>query len=236
LILIHSDLIDQDFALFLILVAATVLALIVGIGFHEACHAFMATSLGDTLPARQGRTTLNPLAHLDPTGTVLMLIAGFGWGKPVSFNPFGLKTSPKVASFFVSLAGPLSNFVVAGLLAIPIQLGWVDYVNPFWSTRFLSGLETREEYIGLFLTSIVYLNVILGVFNLIPIPPLDGFKVALVILPDDLANEFVKLDRYGILILMFLLFLLPFLTGLNPVAEVMAPSVRRLVELFTGYP
>lgn len=236
MILIHSDLIDRDFTLFLILTGSTLFALVAGIAFHEASHAFMATSLGDTLPARQGRTTLNPLAHLDPTGTLLMLIAGFGWGKPVQFNPFGLKVSPKTASFFVGLAGPMSNFAMAGLLAIPIQLDWVPYINPFSRSAFLLQLSERDEYIGLFLTGAVYLNCILGVFNLIPIPPLDGFKVALGILPDDLANEFAKLDRYGIIILMGVLFVLPFLSGgdINPVADIMAPTVRRLVELFTG--
>ena len=236
MILIHSDLINEDFTLFLILAGSTVFALIVGIAFHEACHAFMAQSLGDTLPARQGRTTLNPLAHLDPTGTALMLIAGFGWGKPVQFNPHGLKMKPKMASFFVALAGPMSNFVMAGLLAIPIQLDLVPYINPFSRSVVLLQLSETDEYIGLFLTGAVYLNCILGVFNLIPIPPLDGFKVALGILPDDLAAEYAKLDQYGVLILMLVLFILPFVSGgdINPVREIMAPTVRRLVELFTG--
>jgi Zn-dependent protease len=235
LILIHSELIDEDFTLFLVLIASTVLALILGIAFHEASHAFMAQRLGDTLPERQGRTTLNPLAHLDPAGTVLMLLVGFGWGKPVQFNPYGLKTSPKMASFFVGLAGPLSNFVMAGLLAIPIQLGWVPYIDPFGSTLSLyANVDTTEEYFGLFFTGAVYLNCILGVFNLIPIPPLDGFKVALGILPDDLAAQFARLDQYGVLILMTVLFILPFLTGFNPVGEIMVPIAGGLVELFTG--
>jgi Zn-dependent protease len=80
----------------------------------------------------------------------------------------------------------------------------------------------------------VYLNCILGVFNLIPIPPLDGYKVALVVLPDDLAAELVKLDRLGFMPIVFVLFVIPFLTGYNPVSEIMAPTVERVVELFTG--
>ena len=235
MILIHSDLIDRDFTLFLVLVAATVLALILGIAFHEACHAFMAASLGDSLPGRQGRTTLNPLAHLDPAGTILMLLVGFGWGKPVQFNPYGLRISPKMASFFVALAGPLSNFVMAGLLAIPIQLDLVPYQDPFASSFSLFvNVDTTEEYFGLFFTGAVYLNCILGVFNLIPLPPLDGFKVALGILPDNLAERYARLDQYGVLILMTVLFILPFLTGFNPVREIMVPVSGRLVELFTG--
>ena len=234
MILRHLDLINEDFGLFLVLTLAGVFALIVGIAFHEACHAFMATSLGDTLPRRQGRTTLNPLAHLDPAGTMMMIFVGFGWGKPVQFNPLGLKMSPKVASFFVSLAGHLSNFVMAGMLAVPIQLGLVPYIDPFTRSASLLRLESTEEYIGLFLSGALYLNVILGIFNLIPIPPLDGFKVALVILPDDLAEEFVKLDRYGFGVLMLVLFVIPFLTGYSPVWEIMAPTARWLIETLTG--
>jgi Zn-dependent protease len=236
LILIHSDLIDQDFGLFLVLVLSTLFALLVGIGFHEACHAYTANALGDTLPARQGRTTLNPIAHLDPAGTILMLIAGFGWGKPVQYNPNGLSVSPKTASFLVAFAGPLSNFVMAGLLAIPIQLGIVPYINPLGASDFFLRLEVQdtEDYIGLFLTGAVYLNCILGVFNLIPLPPLDGYKVALFILPDDLAREFAKLDRYGVGVLLVVLFGIPFLTGYSPLADILGPSVRWLVHLFTG--
>ena len=105
-----------------------------------------------------------------------MLLVGFGWGKPVQFNPYGLNVSPKTASFLVALAGPLSNFVAAGLIALPIQLGWVPYINPISSfTQFLQfRVQTTEDYFGLFLTGAVYLNCILGVFNLIPIPPQSG--------------------------------------------------------------
>jgi Zn-dependent protease len=237
LILIHADLIDQNFGIFLVLVCTTVFALLTGIGFHEAAHAYTANALGDSLPARQGRTSLNPLRHLDPAGSVLILLVGFGWGKPVQFNPYGLNVSPKTAAFLVGLAGPLSNFVMAGILAIPIQLGVVPYINPLQSLpAFLWELQVQdfEDYVGLFLTGAVYLNCILGVFNLIPIPPLDGFKVALGVLPDNLAREFAKLDQYGFAILLVVLFGIPFLTGYSPLADILGPSVRWLVHLFTG--
>jgi Zn-dependent protease len=234
LIFIYSDLINQDFALFLTLVAATGFALIIGIGFHEFCHAFMATNLGDTLPRRQGRVTLNPLAHLDPAGTMMMLFVGFGWGKPVQFNPFGLRVSPKTATLLVSLAGPLSNFVAAGLLGIPIKLGSVPYINPFSNPVVIHNqVGTAGDYIGLFLTSAVYFNCILGVFNLIPIHPLDGFKVAVGLLPEELSQEFAKLGQYGPGILMILI-VLPFLTGISPLTQIMGPTVASLVHFFTG--
>lgn len=237
MIFLHSDLIGTDIGLFLTLIASTVLALIVGIGFHEFSHAYMADSLGDRLPARQGRVTLNPMAHLDPAGTAMIMFIGFGWGKPVQFNPFGLRVSPKAATLLVSLAGPMSNFVAAAVLAIPIKLGLVPYINPLsnlpasiWSLQ----VQTAEQHIGLFLTGAVYLNVILGVFNLIPVHPLDGFKVVLGLLPDDLAQEWAKLGQYGIGILLVILFAIPLLTGYSPLSDIMGPPVIRLVRFFTG--
>ena len=235
MLLIHSELLDSDLALYLVLLGATLFALVMGIGFHEACHAYTANALGDRLPRSQGRVTLNPLAHLDPLGTILMLVVGFGWGKPVQFNPFGLNVSPKTAAALVAFAGPLSNFVIAGLMALPIQLGMAPYINPLSVTEFLQfRVQDTEDYVGLFLTGAVYLNCILGVFNLIPLPPLDGYKVALFLLPDDIAREFAKLDRYGFAPLFVLLFAVPFLTGYSPFADIMGPAVRWLVELFTG--
>ncbi len=237
MIFLHSDLIGTDFGLFLTLVASTLFALFIGVGFHEFCHAAMATSLGDTLPARQGRVTLNPLAHLDPFGTLMMLFIGFGWGKPVQFNPWNLKVSPKTATLLVSLAGPMSNFVAAGVLAMPIKFGWVPYLNPLSSIPaafFSRQVQSPDEYLGLFLTGAVYLNVILGVFNLIPLEPLDGFKVALGILPDGLSREWAKLSQYGPGILLVMIFAIPLLTGYSPLADIMGPTVIRLVRFFTG--
>ena len=195
MIFFHADLIGEDNLLYLTLVAATLFALLIGICFHEACHAFMANYLGDPTPASQGRTTLNPIAHLDPLGTILMLVIGFGWGKPVQFNPYGLRVRPKTAMLLVSGAGPLSNFVAAFLLALPIRLDMVPYVNVF--SRGIFNIDTTDEYIGTFLSAAVYLNIILGVFNLIPIHPLDGFKVVVGLLPEDLSEEFAKLAQYG---------------------------------------
>jgi Zn-dependent protease len=231
----HTELIGTDAALFLTLLAAVIVALIVGIGFHEFCHAYSADNIGDTLPRRQGRVTLNPIRHLDPFGTLMIFFVGFGWGKPVQFNPYGTRMSVKQATLVVSLAGPMSNFVAAALLAIPIRLDLVPYVNPLWSSSFLQfTVQDPVDYLGLFLTGAVYLNIILGVFNLLPIHPLDGFKVAVGVLPDDLAYEFSKLAQYGPLILIALI-AAPFLIGYSPLADIMFPAVSWLVRLFTGY-
>ena len=237
LLRIHSDLIGQDNALFFVLVLSTLLGLFVGLAFHELCLAAAATLLGDDLPRRQGRLTLNPLAHLDPIGTLMMLFVGFGFAKPVQHNPNGLKIAPKTATLLVAAAGPLSNLVSALLLALPIKLGWVPYINPFGS---VAGVHGTNEYIGLFLTGGAYINVILGVFNLIPIPPLDGFNVALGVLPDSMSREFAKLNRYGFGILVVLLFGVPYVTqaltgtSYSPVQEIMIPVATPILRFVTG--
>ena len=134
----------------------------------------------------------------------------------------------------MSLAGPLSNFVAAGLLGIPIKLGSVPYINPFSNPVVIHNqVATSGDYVGLFLTSAVYFNCILGVFNLIPIHPLDGFKVAVGLLPDELSQEFAKLGQYGPGILMILI-VLPFVTGISPLTQIMGPTVASLVHFFTG--
>jgi Zn-dependent protease len=231
LIFLHSDLIGEDNLLFLVLLASTLFALLVGIAFHEACHAFMADRLGDRTPASQGRVTLNPIAHLDPLGTVMMLFIGFGWGKPVQFNPYGLKTDPKTATLLVSAAGPLSNFVAAFLLGLPIRFGVFPFFNPLEARLF--GIDSANEYIGLFLTAAVVLNIILGIFNLIPIHPLDGFKVVLGLLPDSLSGDWAKLAQYGPPTLLVLIGL-SYFTGFSPLSEIIGPTATRLLRAFTG--
>ena len=118
-------------------------------------------------------------------------------GKPVQHNPYASKFSPKVTTLLVASAGPLSNFLAAFVLALPIKFGWVPYINPLSdipAVIFRREVQDFGDYVGLFLTGAVYLNVILGVFNLLPLPPLDGYNVALGILPDDMSNAFQRLE------------------------------------------
>jgi Zn-dependent protease len=233
----YLGLISDDPVAALIFIAAIGTALIAGISFHEASHAYVADILGDKLPRSRGRVTLNPLAHLDQTGTILMVLVGFGWGKPVPVNP-NATANPKAALGLTAAAGPLSNFVVAAVAGLPIKLDIYPWINPFNTTNFsrLANLGfSGDQYVGLFLSSIVLFSVILGVFNLIPIAPLDGFKVAIGILPRDLAREFARLEQYGPIILIALI-ALPFLTGgrFGILFEVMQPFIRLLLELFAG--
>jgi Zn-dependent protease len=201
---------DNPTALFAYL-AAFLVAFITGIAFHEFSHAWSAYELGDATAARQGRLTLNPIAHIDPLGLILLLLVGFGWGKPTPVNPYNLRNGPRRGNALVAAAGPVSNFFFAAVAALPLRLGLVDSIASFDSIDSATG----AEIVGLFLAFTMWINVILGVFNLIPIHPLDGFKVALGILPANLASELGRLAPWGPGIIMTL-FVIGFVTPINP--------------------
>jgi Zn-dependent protease len=235
MIWIVRDLFEIDAFAGLVLFSAIISALILGISFHEFSHAYIADTLGDGLPRRMGRVTLNPLAHLEPLGTILMLLVGIGWGRPVPVNPYNTR-NPKAALGLTAAAGPLSNFVVAAVAGLPIKLDLVPWSSPFNDLNALAlsrnGWEL-SEYLSVYLSAIVLFSLILGVFNLIPIAPLDGFKVAVGFLPDELSQSFAKLERYGPIILITL-FVLPFFTGTFLLFEVMEPVIQLLGRLFAG--
>lgn len=174
---------------FLIMV---IVAFIVAITIHEAAHALVATWLGDDIPRLQGRVTLNPLRHLDPLGTIAIAIAPFGWGRPVLVNPFRLRFGVNRGMALVALAGPLSNVALA--LALTPVTRQLAAISPY-------DITTEA------LSVVVQLNILIAVFNLLPIPPLDGFSVLVGVVPDPLANQLNELRRYGpyLLIGVFLL-------------------------------
>ena len=227
----YFDLLSIDFLLFLSFAGAVTVALLLGIAFHEFCHALSASVLGDQTARNLGRLSLNPMRHLDPFGTLLLFLAGFGWGKPVPVNPYALRNGPRTGMAIVAAAGPLANLLIAALLALPIRLGWTPWHNPFLVGGTVGW--TMTDYVGLFLSAGVLLNCILAVFNLIPLAPLDGFKVALGLLPVDLARPLAQLERYGILILMALFFLGP-AVGLNFFGAVVRPAVEAIAGGLTG--
>jgi Zn-dependent protease len=168
---------------------AFVVAVILGITVHEFMHAYAAHRLGDDTGRLMGRMTLNPLAHFDLFGTVLLVVAGFGYGKPVPFNESRLRNSSSVA--LVALAGPAANFVIAALCAIPLRFGAAD---PF------GGAYTE------ILAFVVYFNCVLGIFNLVPIPPLDGSNVVYGLLPPRQQYTWRQFQQYGPMVLLLLLF------------------------------
>ena len=156
----------------------TLPAVIIAITFHEYAHAFAADKLGDETPRMQGRLNLNPISHLDPVGFVLLMFAGFGWGKPVQINPRNFNRDVRMdkGEAIVSLAGPLMNFILAIVSAIILAA-----VYMFASATFINSTVGNIIYILLF--ELVVINIGLGVFNLIPLPPLDGSKIFINFLP-----------------------------------------------------
>jgi Zn-dependent protease len=179
---------------------ARAIVLLVAFTIHELAHAVTADYLGDPTPRRMGRITLNPLAHLDPFGTIMLLISGFGWAKPVMVNPMNLRGNPRTSMAIVAAAGPLSNLSLAILFAIPVRLGLIE-------------ISIGTVGTGLSLEFLVYqfimINLILLFFNLIPIPPLDGYKILTGILPYEMAYQLRPLEQYGFLILLVAIFVLP---------------------------
>jgi Zn-dependent protease len=171
---------------------AAVIALLVGLTFHEFSHALVADELGDGRPRAMGRLTLNPIPHIDPIGAVMLLIAGFGWAKPVMVNPYALRNGVR-SMWLVAAAGPVANFVVAVGFAVIYRV--LD----------LAGIE--GDFLVSLVRNVVLLNVLLALFNFIPIPPLDGYNAVLAFLPPRTAMTVQRYAPYGILVLLLLIIL-----------------------------
>lgn len=189
--------------LFLLVLSGVSIALLVAISVHESSHALMAYHLGDPTAKRAGRLSLNPLAHLDPLGTILLFLVGFGWGKPVPVDPYYLRNGVKKGMAMVALAGPLSNLVAATLISLPIKLGLLAWHSPFSYRPFaqFSPAWILADIAGY----VIFYNLILALFNLIPIAPLDGFRIAVGVLPTDLSIPFSRMEQYGPMLLLLLL-------------------------------
>ena len=165
---------------------------------HEWAHAWTAYQLGDDTAALRGRLTINPLAHLSPLGTLSLLFFGFGWGKPVPVSPHRLRGNMRTSWALVSAAGPFSNLVLAMLGVIPFRLGWLNLYSSNTSTISLTNI----------LIQFTLINLSLMVFNLIPIPPLDGSRILARLLPSSWANVMDQVERFGGMGLMLVLYLL----------------------------
>lgn len=171
-----------------ILFLVRLFALLVAVDIHEFAHAWMADRLGDPTPRVHGRLTLNPLAHLDPLGTLMILLTWFGWGKPVPIDSYNLE-NPRRDSALIGLAGPASNLILATILSLILKLFLIPL--PF----------------SLLTISLIRLNVYLAIFNLLPVPPLDGSKILLGLLPADIAYEWeATLAQYGLFLIILLIF------------------------------
>jgi Zn-dependent protease len=194
---------------------------------HEFAHAWTADHFGDDTPRRQGRLTLNPLAHLDLFGSLMLIVAGFGWAKPVMVNEYAIRRRSSAGPMWVALAGPLSNFGMAILAAIPFRLGLVSTSSIYLTQGALL------PNLAVFLFIFVRVNLFLMLFNLLPLSPLDGEKVLSHFLPPNLANALESIRPYGPLILMALIFVLP-MVGIDVIGAVILPALNFLGHLLTG--
>ncbi|CAN5351098.1 site-2 protease family protein [soil metagenome] len=173
------------------LIAAAV-ALLVGLTFHEFSHALVADNLGDRRPRAMGRLTLNPIAHVDPIGALMLVVAGFGWAKPVMVNPAALRGGRRSMAL-VAFAGPIANVVVATVFAVAFRAMDLAGISNGFALNLVA--------------LIVQLNILLAIFNLIPIPPLDGYNVALAYLPSRQALIVQQYAPYGVIVLLLLIFI-----------------------------
>jgi Zn-dependent protease len=182
-----------------------VFVLLIAFPVHEFAHAWTANYFGDDTPYLNGRLTLNPLAHLDVMGSLLLLVAGFGWAKPVPVNPYLLSRRSPAAYMLVALAGPLSNLLMAIVAAIPFQLGLVSLyeaqVAMFTASEHILPSPAQLLYV------FVYINLLLMLFNLIPLAPLDGEKIASYFFPPSWGRVLDTIRPYGPLILLATAFL-----------------------------
>ena len=205
-----------------------IIVLLTAFSVHEFAHAWTADYFGDSTPRINGRLTLNPLAHLDPMGSLMLVLAGFGWAKPVPVNPYTLRRRSPSALMWVALAGPLSNFLMAALAAIPIRLNLVSLYD-FTGSQGATLLPTLPS----FLWDFISINLILMLFNLIPLPPLDGDKIADFFMPDAWRDQMARIRPYGPMILIVLFMIGPYL-GINILAWILGPPYRLLMNLLIG--
>lgn len=201
----------QDPLSFIVVAAA----LVISITIHEFAHAWTADKLADPTPRYQGRVTLDPRAHLDPIGTLAILLVGFGWGRPVQFDPFNLK-DPVRDTALIALAGPVSNLLLATALSIAIG---VFSISGTWFAIFLP---------------VIFINVMLAIFNLVPVHPLDGGKIAQALLPKQLALEYeLFMNRYSTLVLLALI--LPLFGNRSAVSHLISPVIEFVVTLLAYF-
>lgn len=197
--------------------------ILLALSFHEYAHGWMANRLGDPTAKNEGRLTLNPLAHLDPLGTLMIVILHFGWAKPVPVNPYNL-ADPKRDMLKIALAGPVSNVLMAAATGMVIRL--------------MQGMGMRVDgsFLGFFqymLYFLVMINLVLAIFNMIPVPPLDGSKILFGLLPTEYEESFIRYESKGPMILLGLVIVNNFF-GIPIFSTLITPFVTFFSSIFVG--
>ncbi len=226
------NLLLDDPASFVRLAVVVAFSLVVAVTIHEFSHALVANGLGDTTAKRLGRLSLNPIRHLDPSGTIMMLVAGFGWGKPVPVDPRQLAHG-HTGTALVAAAGPLSNLVLAFVIAVPIKLGALGSTHP--DLRRVAYVMTGgfKEGLADIAGLVIFFNLLLAVFNLIPLSPLDGSKVLAGLVPPEHTSAYNRLQQSGPAILVGII-LIDFTLGLGILWGIIGPVVRALTSAAIG--
>jgi Zn-dependent protease len=196
-------------------------ALVVAVTFHECAHAFVALRLGDSTAKLLGRVSLNPIRHLDLFGSLAFFFIGFGWGKPVPINPYNMRgVSPLMGAAISAIAGPISNVLLAFLAFSPLRYGIVAQ-------------SAVDPYLLVFVGQLVSVNILLAAFNFLPIPPLDGFSLARLVLPRQIS---AVLEQYGLFILMAVVFLPQFFgRQFDVLTPIMRPLQIVIQSIVTGH-
>lgn len=197
------------------------IALVIGITIHEFAHAYTAYRLGDSTAKMAGRVTFNPIAHMDPLGTLMLFLAGFGWGKPVPVNPFQLRHG-RWGQVLVSLSGPLSNIIAAAIFALPLRI------------LITANVETPAIVVQV-LQAIIELNLILAIFNLIPIPPLDGSRILTALAPRAFSGIMAEIERIGPFVLLGII-VLTIVMNIPLFSRIILPLVSKIEYFFVFWP
>jgi Zn-dependent protease len=228
MLLRNLSLLVDDPPLFFYLLGVVAVGMLTAITVHEFGHAFTANLLGDSTAKRMGRLSLNPIRHLDPLGTLMIFLVGFGWGKPVPVDYRALGRNPRRGMAIVSAAGAVFNLVTAAIFGALVRLDVVAWHSPRFIDASGWGMgSVAADLVGF----IIFLNLILAVFNLIPVAPLDGFKIAVGFLPARQAYGLARLERYGPMILLLLL-LFGYATGI--LWDILIRPVDAFMRLFAG--
>lgn len=230
MILQSLDLLRENPAAFFLVIGIGLVGLVIGFTVHEFSHALTAHGEGDQTARRMGRLTFNPIKHIDLLGFLLLLVVGFGWAKPVQVDPYNLRHG-RLGMSWVALAGPLSNFALALPLCLVFRFGLLPLQVD------VDRLDTLPEFLGFALFLIIFFNLILGMFNLIPLPPLDGSKVVGGLLPNALYHSYLQFERYGWIPLIALVgvnLILSYAIGVNFLGQVLVGPALSLFTLVTG--